>query len=230
MDCADRSGCVSCAPAIHAAACIEHAARAVNNNNCGSRTAVGLLSLACPRESRQRERPPGAADTSCASRQRRGAPDGTIPVPQARARSQRAPYRALSAFGCDARRRLRGPKGKAHPFGRASCWHAVTAGLVWVFGSPYGANPSTAGLWDCAPKGSRAGCTRRPSATGRRVWPRGSQSLRSARVSLRHPGCPSLWLLSLGQARESNLPWVNHPEVSIYYSTDAPAGRSTTRW
>src|SRR5258705_36019 len=33
--------------------------RAIINSTCGSRTAVGVLSLACPRESTQREGPPG---------------------------------------------------------------------------------------------------------------------------------------------------------------------------
>src|SRR5438105_11337430 len=39
------------------------------NSNCGSRTAVGVLSLACPRESRQREGHPGWRKTlACAPR------------------------------------------------------------------------------------------------------------------------------------------------------------------
>src|SRR3990170_8840970 len=120
----------------------------------------------------------------------------------------------------------RAPKGSPSTEGNGS----TDLRCVVFLGSPYGATPSTAGLWESAPKG-RGGvfadtlnvCPRRRAPRhGRRGWGvpkaeelrqgRQERRVRSARapkpeerrVGLRHPGCHSLWLLSLGQARESS--------------------------
>ena len=78
---------------------------------------------------------------------------------------------------------------------------------VVFLGSPYGANPSTARLWESAPKGARTGCPRLIFEAGCLVRSARAPQPEERRVGLRHPGGHSLWLLSLGQARESSPGW-----------------------
>src|SRR4030065_2548768 len=75
---------------------------------------------------------------------------------------------------------------------------------VGFLGPPYGANPRTAGLWESAPKGARTGCPRLIFEAGWLVRSARAPKPEERRVGLRHPGGHSLWLLSLGQARESS--------------------------
>src|SRR5690606_28462448 len=65
--------------------------------------------FACPKKVGKERTPHGAAPVGvpCASRPKRGSPDGTSCPDGRRRASMRAPYGACSALGCDARR-LRG--------------------------------------------------------------------------------------------------------------------------
>ena len=44
---------------------------------------------------------------------------------------------------------------------------------------------------------------------------------------LRHRGCPFFCLLFFARAKKSRLPWVNHPQLQIYYLDKARGARST---
>src|SRR3989337_2341813 len=119
----------------------------------------------------------------------------------------------------------RAPKGSPNTKGNGS----TDLRCVVFLGSPYGANPSTAGLWESTPKG-RGGvfadtlnvCPRRraprhgwrgrgiPKAEELRQG-RQERRVRSARapkpeerrVGLRHPGRPFFWLLFFMRAKKS---------------------------
>src|SRR3989338_10960169 len=94
-----------------------------------------------------------------------------------------------------------------------------------LLGSPYGANPSTTGLWESAPKGARTVYPRLIFEAGCLVRSARAPKPEERRVGLRHPGGHSLWLLSLGQARESSPGCgAEHPA----FKQTPPAGRLNT--
>src|SRR3990172_4204076 len=66
------------------------------------------------------------------------------------------------------------------------------------------ARPRTARFRASAPKGARTGCPRLIFEAGCLVRSAPGPGTADARGYSRHPGCHSLWLLSLGQARESS--------------------------
>src|SRR3989337_1143017 len=83
----------------------------------------------------------------------------------------------------------RAPKGSPNTEGNGS----TDLRCVVFLGSPYGANPSTAGLWESAPKGARTGCPRLIFEAGCLVRSARAPKPAERRVGLRHPGCPSFW-------------------------------------
>ena len=85
---------------------------AVKSYDAACRAAADYFSLLVQRKVVKRKHTPRAAENPCASRQRRGPPDGaSLRRGRVRAPGANPRYaRASSAFDCDARRRLRGPK------------------------------------------------------------------------------------------------------------------------
>src|SRR3990170_5801980 len=81
------------------------------------------------------------------------------------------------------------PKGSPHTKGTGS----TVLRCVVFFGSPYGANPSTAGLWESAPKGARTGCPRLIFEAGCLV-----RSARAPKPEERRVGCAIRGGLSFG--------------------------------
>src|SRR3989338_1766203 len=78
----------------------------------------------------------------------------------------------------------RAPKGSPSTKGNGS----TDLRCVVFLGSPYGANPSTARLWESAPKGARTGCPGLFCEAGCLERPGGAQKPEERRVGLRHPG------------------------------------------
>src|SRR3970040_2252409 len=69
------------------------------------------------------------------------------------------------------------------------------------------ARPRTARVRASAPKGARTGCPRLIFEAECLIRSAPGPGTADARGYSRHPGCHSLWLLSLGQARESSPGW-----------------------
>ena len=188
--------------------------------------ASGSLSLACPRESNQRKRHPRCRARRCATGSLRAAGVSLTahPVPQ---RNERDPSRspACGARGLSVRPspRLRGTRDQERKA-------LLRLALTWLLrqGLPRSALPGSLSAAARArrkqPAGARARCARVrcrhtdvPSANLRSVL------AKSPGIDARRPrprGCPSLWLLSLGQARESDPPpgWrtEKHTDVSRF--------------
>ena len=149
------------------------------NCNCGSRTAVGVLSLACPRESTQREGHPGrgAAPIYYYFLEGRGGPLRSSGKPRASRTRRRAkdnsarsgsnivsrhPAASLAVLGL-----LYGEGTAATTLFRNVRVSSVYRSqrkyrfeLVAVVGSPYGALECCTGMCECR---ESAGCAKRPS-------------------------------------------------------------------
>src|SRR3990170_7060118 len=83
----------------------------------------------------------------------------------------------------------RAPRARRTPKGTRS----TDLRCVVFLGSPYGANPSTAGLWESAPKGARTGCPRLIFEAGCLVRSARAPKPEERGVGLRHPGRPFFW-------------------------------------
>ena len=185
-----------------------------------------LLSFACPKESNQRKRHPrgrghAGIPARVTARAGYGVRLGHIPVPCANARaSLHAPLRANPS---PARRGREGPgKSKArqslpqkqHRISatRPQAVIPAKAGIHWLlfFGFPLKPRRRADGSAACPARGRREGSRR----FGCRPWmacqPNPSaRSEPSPTARARRRGCRFLWLLSFGQAKESDRrPWM----------------------